>query len=503
MSKEYFVLMALMLMGSGVIYFFNHNKLFLRWAILWMSITTVATFSPNFLLFTFVVALICFLLTGKTPVEKLTCYFLLLPVIPENFHSYLQGLIPGINILFELTYPRMLSLFILLPVSWMILNQTDDSKKLFRVPLDKFVIPFLVLIALLAFRATSVTEGLRNAFYVFIDIFLIYYAVSRSVKSLDDLKKIFSAFLFSAILLSLIGLFEGLKGWQLYHTIFEGGNHLYRGGLLRTQATLGHPIAFGFFMTIAVGVLFFLKRLYLHQRSFYRFTLCLLLGALFLTISRGPWLGCGIFFMSLLFLRLKKSQKVLLSPLFLFFLITPIFMTTPMGESMTKSLPFMSSTAYQSVDYRINLAKAGYAAVEENPLFGSGKFGYTENDNMREMVQGEGIIDLVNSYLLIALKYGLIGLFLFGCVFFALLRQLYRLSQLPSSHENRYLSHILFSIVLSIVVMLGVTGSSTFIPYYYWAIISLGAAFVVIAEKTQTVSLSESQPAYIVQGGAA
>jgi len=139
MPKEYLVLMALMLMGSGAVYFFNRNKLFLRWALLWMSITTVATFSPHFLLFTFVVAAICFFLTGKTPIEKLTCYFLLLPIIPENVHSFLHGLIPGINILFELTYPRMLSLFILLPVSWMALNQTDDSKKLFRVPLDKLV----------------------------------------------------------------------------------------------------------------------------------------------------------------------------------------------------------------------------------------------------------------------------------------------------------------------------------------------------------------------------
>jgi len=184
---------------------------------------------------------------------------------------------------------------------------------------------------------------------------------------------------------------------------------------------------------------------------------------------------------------LKKSLGVLLYPLFLILMAAPLLIATPVGQSAVKSLPFTDSQDYQTVDYRINLAKAGYTAVKDNPLFGSGKYGYAENVAMQEMIQGQGIIDLVNSYLTIALKHGLIVLLLFACALLTLLYRFYRLSNALPSPENRHLSHILFSIVLSIVVMLGVTGSSAFIPYYYWAIISLGTAFITISEKNKTV----------------
>jgi O-antigen ligase len=55
------------------------------------------------------------------------------------------------------------------------------------------------------------------------------------------------------------------------------------------------------------------------------------------------------------------------------------------------------------------LAEKGWEIVMEHPLFGD-QFPFPE---MEELRQGEGIIDIVNTYLGVALNYGLIGLFFF------------------------------------------------------------------------------------------
>jgi O-antigen ligase len=69
----------------------------------------------------------------------------------------------------------------------------------------------------------------------------------------------------------------------------------------------------------------------------------------------------------------------------------------------------MGRSADNNVIYRQRLAERGWALVQAHPLFGD-QFPWPELEDLR---QGEGIIDMVNSYLGVALSYGLVGLFFF------------------------------------------------------------------------------------------
>ena len=69
----------------------------------------------------------------------------------------------------------------------------------------------------------------------------------------------------------------------------------------------------------------------------------------------------------------------------------------------------MGRSADSSITYRQRLAERGWELVLAHPFFGD-QFPWPEMEDLR---QGEGIIDIVNTYLGVALNYGLIGLFFF------------------------------------------------------------------------------------------
>lgn len=57
--------------------------------------------------------------------------------------------------------------------------------------------------------------------------------------------------------------------------------------------------------------------------------------------------------------------------------------------------------------------------IQRNPLFGS--FDFRNTPEMQSMIQGEGIIDIVNTYINLALRVGLVGLTLFVGFFVSIL----------------------------------------------------------------------------------
>jgi O-antigen ligase len=77
-----------------------------------------------------------------------------------------------------------------------------------------------------------------------------------------------------------------------------------------------------------------------------------------------------------------------------------------MGDRILEMLPV---TGQPADPYRYRLAERGWELVLAHPFFGD-QFPWPEMEDLR---QGEGIIDLVNTYLGVALNYGLIGLFCF------------------------------------------------------------------------------------------
>lgn len=470
----------------------------------WIVATSFAYLSHNYWIFVSGLMAMYLIAIPKEIHRRLPIYFLVLPALP-----LLKNEVPfmgGFNYLFLLTVPRLLAICILLPIA-IHLIRTRNTRHASFIRTDMIAYAFFILVALLSFRNTTLTNGIRTAFYVFLDQFLPYYVISRSIVSLDHFKNIFSAILTSTLVLSGISIFEFIKGWLLYNSLFiiyglDKGQSPYqhRFELLRINATFHGPIFLGYFFNIGLGTLLFL-RTYIIKISTYYFLIAIIMIALLATLSRGAWVGTIILIVTFITLRPRIGINVvsfLMMGTFCFVLLLMI----PGGDAFLSYLPFVGDTIQHTISYRQDLLVNGLKVVLRNPWFGSAD--NAAAPELEAMRQGQGIIDMVNTYLQISLRLGFIGLSLFLGIFSSLLlnirKQMIRARVLGNEYVR--LGQALFAIIFAVLVIIATVSMIDFVPIYYWALAGLGVAYInMIKAELNKLMENQSIAVGIVQDG--
>jgi O-antigen ligase len=284
--------------------------------------------------------------------------------------------------------------------------------------------------------------------------------------------------------IAAVGAFEFARHWLLYASldhalgvVWDLGVYLAReaGGALRAQGTTGHAIALGYSMAIALAFLFFIKQSVPRLLVWSIWLLVLTLGII-VSLSRGPWVGAGA--MLLVFIwsgpsPVKSSAKLMLAAAALI----PIVLATPVGERLIDLLPFVGESETETITYRQRLLEISIQVIWQNPLFGA--FDFIYSPAMQELKQGQGIIDVVNSYLGVGLASGLVGLSLFSSFFVvvavSILRALKGVRDIRDEHH--VLGRVLLATLIGILVMIFTVSSISIIPVIYWAIAGLGIGY--------------------------
>lgn len=474
--------------ASLYILFFSRHKYLLKWSMGWAIITSAAFLSGHMAIFVAVVIAVSIFILPSKPSERVKYYFVLLPVIPLFVYDIPGPL--GINLLLDLTYARLLTLAILVPAFIKLISQSGGiTKKFLNGPTDKLLFFYVLLLSLLAFRNTTVTSGFREALNVVaLDIFLPYYVISRSVQTLDDFRGVFMAILFSAIMLAFLGLLEQITYWSFFRylpdlldfrpiTVNAFGE--VRGMFLRTNTTMG-PITLGYFIVLALGIAIYLRELLPKQKTFLFFSLVLFLIILISTGSRGAWLTAIALLM--LYMYLKISDRWLRIILLLGGIIS-VFL----GKILLDVIGGLSADSiddHGTFQYRIDLIKTSANVIKNNILFG------TDDPNrggaLESMRQGQGIIDIVNTYLALLLYYGVVGFSLFMAIFFVTLRNLYSASKSVKKYKKVWLlGNMLIAMTGATLILIGTVSSVSFIPIYYWSLIGLVSAYVRMCQRHQ------------------
>jgi O-antigen ligase len=124
--------------------------------------------------------------------------------------------------------------------------------------------------------------------------------------------------------------------------------------------------------------------------------------------------------------------------------------------------------------------------IKRNPWFGS--VDYRNTPEMESMRQGQGIIDIVNTYIQVTLEIGLVGLGLFVGFFVLTLLGIYRAmrSIRDRKSEERLLGRALLATMLSILLIIFTVSSIAIIPIVYWSVAALGVAYAQMARKQST-----------------
>ena len=157
------------------------------------------------------------------------------------------------------------------------------------------------------------------------------------------------------------------------------------------------------------------------------------------TLSRGPWIGAGVIFLvfvvaspaGMVKIRKYRALFILLAPL----LLAYVFVQGQNGGILEIASGGYENEEAENVDYRRKLIEKSMIVIARYPLFGSVNY----RDELADMglLQGEGIVDVVNTYLQFTLENGLVGAAMFVSIIFGHRRQTVCHHSRPASKRSR------------------------------------------------------------------
>ncbi|PKO70019.1 MAG: ligase [Betaproteobacteria bacterium HGW-Betaproteobacteria-16] len=460
-------------------------KTFSRWRMLWVFMTLALFLAHSFWLYVLMVAAYA-LVMARREAQVMGVYFLLLFVAPPAGTE-----VPGmglVNYILNLNQYRLLALVLLLPAA-IALFQRSSTLKWGKSSVDWMVLAYLLLISLLRFREANLTSGLRDIVTIGIDVFLPYYVASRSLRSLNGFKYALTGFVMSAMVLAAIAVSEVVLSWQLYFSVLnvlglnamEFGGYLYRGAFLRPNATVGNSIVLGYVLMVALGFFFFLKE-YVEPAKLKWLGAGLLLMGVASSLSRGPWVGAG--FLLIVYLiqgpnALKKLTTTVLVAVASWVMLNVI----PMGQVVLDMLPFVGTVDEFNVEYRANLLTSALPVIERNLWLGS--VDYLRAPELQVMVQGDGIIDIVNTYVGVVLNAGLIGLSLFVGAFVLALKQVRAATRKALAHgaEAVVLGRALSATLAAVMLVIYTVSSIFAVSVIYWTVLGVCVAYASLMKQ--------------------
>lgn len=371
-------------------------------ALLSWVLAAIALFIPAHPLATLVLVAIVMAALAPWETRDRVAYFLLVvPAVPVYVATPLP--FPGINFLTVLTHYKLAIVVVLVPAIIACLGVAHRKGARFA---DVSLAAFLVLTALLSLAAYNVTYAARFFVDQLLMIAIPFFVLSRAVRGERDLVAIASALVVASILLAAITWIATLRQFDFFRLLDPSplaAELDVRGGFLRIAGPLNNH-SLGFHLGVGLLLLEFLKTRVAIPRWRLWLLRGVLAGALFFTGSRGAMAGTALAFSvyGLLLIR-SMAVRVVLSASFLTLVAAAILWL--LSDASSRADP------YGTFSYRQQLLETSIRFVIDNPLFGD--IHYQTSGDFDHMVQGQGIIDITNLYLQVAVQYGLVGLALF------------------------------------------------------------------------------------------
>lgn len=458
----------------------------------WFVLTCTGFVAPNIWLFAAVALPLVFWATYVDRHPTALYLMLLLTVPPASLPIPL----PLVNQLFELSPFRILALALLVPAAARIVR-SGGARPPGLVQVDLMLIAYGILQLALYMPYESVTNTMRRAFLFGLDTYALYFVFSRGAATKPALHDTLASFWLACAILVPITVFESAKGWLLYTGIpskWGAPNDfswLLRDGMLRAQASGGHSLVMGYLFAIALGFWLYLGGRIQSRRLLWGVGAAMWCG-LFATFARAPWIVAAVILVLYLWISPAGRRRIVGTTVGLAVGVVALS-ATPFGARVVDSLPFIGTVEQGNVDYRQQLATVSWRLIQQNPFFGNPFAG----SQMQELRQGQGIIDLVNTYAAIGVFYGLVGLALFvGCLVYPVFRAiLVAFASRNRDVSGANLGAMLVACMLGTLVMAATVSFGLAFELIAWVLAGLCCAYT-------TAMYSQSSNAFGRQGAA-
>ncbi|MEM8937004.1 MAG: O-antigen ligase family protein [Pseudomonadota bacterium] len=336
------------------------------------------------------------------PVKRVLFYLAVLPALPRDMTVLVP--FPGLNYLTSMDHAKLTAIFVLGPVFIKAISMTP-AKPLREI--EPILIGYAGLITLMSFRDLPFTSMIRLGIDMSLLIVVPYVCLSRLIRTSEDVKQAIMATFVGLIIAAVIGFIAAAQSWNYYAQVRRGQSFydytLYRNGIIRVASTMNTTLL-GLMMGVATVMAIRLHDLKKLNLFFFVGLLGLFLFVCFATGSRGAWLATiaviGAYFI------LPRMPKVG---------YTIFLVAAPLGVAGAAAYIMGGGEAIQdehgTFEYRALLLEVAWEQIKDKPFFGSTTF--LESPRFQVLVQGQGIIDLVNVFLQVVLYYGGVGLFLY------------------------------------------------------------------------------------------
>ncbi len=426
--KELFCILvistAIFRLSKPIALLFMTGEDFSRRRNVWFVLTVTAFLSPSFWLY-IAVAVPVLAAAGKKDSNPIGLYLLLLHVIPA-----LGVPVPmvGMPYLFNIDNYLLLSFCVLTPLALRLIRSKDEKRIRGLQAMDYALLAYGALTAVLfvhyerpdgGLYPATLTDCLRRAFVFFFAVFVPNFSISRASDSQRKILDSLASFCLSCALMAAVAIFESARHWLLYADLAGRWGipigisfYLMRGESLRAIASSGHSLGLGDLLAVGFGVWLCLQT-YVKSKGQRIAVILLLWSGLFAAYARGAWIAAVLIYFVGAALGPRAYSRVLKSA-FVALLATFIVSLTPLGARVAQVLPFFGgSVDHANIEYRERLLDRAWQIIQENPWLGDQEALL----KMQDLRQGQGIIDLVNSYLEVLMASGFIGLILFLSAF--------------------------------------------------------------------------------------
>ena len=454
---------------------------------IWIALTIVGFLSPSFWLFALIAVpiLLWAVRQDSSPIALYMFVLFVVPAVPVDIPD-----IDGMQ-LFSLDYYRLLSFFVLIPLAVRARRLSVRSEANRSRSTDLFLLAFgAVQIWLFVppdapnhvIFHDSFTNFLRRIFLYVVDVYVVYYAISRSCVDRRKILDAISAFCVAAAVMSTLAVFEHFRRWLLYTTLAlrwnpADANYIFsfmlRGTWLRAQVSAGSALILGLLLAIAFGFSVYLQS---HSTTLRGRLMPALVywSGLVASFSRGAWIGGITIYLAYSMLKPKGLSR-LVKACFVIVIAVGLFSLSSSGQRMIDSLPFMGGKADSSVIYRQQLFDRSRELIEAHPWFGDQK-ALAEMESLR---QGQGIIDIVNTYIGVALFDGLVGLALFLGFIVSACWGAYRAAKVVVSDDLdlAYLGFSLIACIIGMMIMIADCSLIYGVQKMFFGLVALAVAY--------------------------
>lgn len=462
--------------------------------IAYWAIATAAIFLlPYKLLVLFLLGCVLVVLGQGSPASRVAVYAGVLMAVPDYYSAQIP--FPGINYLIDIDPAKIATLFLFGPL-FLAKAFAPASKKLRIV--DGLLLAYVLLTGVLSIRDLPFTSMLRSTVDQFLLIYMPYIAISRSLETQEDVDNVLKALFVTCLICAGIGLVSLVTHWNYYLRFDPGAGFKAfietRNGLLRIYSTTSTTLLA---LTMGAGIVtaFYLRSQKMLPGLYFMGAAFVFAFAAFATGSRGGWLSAILAVGSwYVFERMGAGVRRL-------FMLALGAAVAALVAAVFQDSAILQDE-YGTYSYRAELMRVSVAQIAQRPLFGSADF--MALPSFQALRQGEGIIDLVNTYLQVTLYYGLTGLALFLGANLAVLRSgLRALKDLPplktasagDARERKVLS-LLLAMLLGYLGLLATTSTVSYIWNFGYLLLALNVAQVRVmaAAKTAPAPSPAAQP---------